>query len=257
MIQYLCEHFDTSNIKLAGVSSGAISAVVLLHFEELAAEAASAVEPGESGKVASAAVRRRAQELFQFVESSTDLRYLPIPGMLPAMVPDVISSFPDREELQEVAHRPNSIERKVIMLSHKSWLNVSAFVIGSFGPIAALASVEGYSEPARFTLDLLAWKFGSPDSLDFKSPTTRFLSALTGGFLVGWGMTIYLLQKHVYDLAPEGVRKAVVGGALSWFVLDSTGSIASGNRANALWNVGVLLAIVGPMWWPEQKQPPN
>eukprot|EP00439_Symbiodinium_sp_Y106_P054343 s3130_g7.t1 len=150
MIQYLCEHFDTSNIKLAGVSSGAIAAVVLLHFEELAAEAASAVEPGESGRASSAAVRRRAQELFEFVESSTDLRWplsfvgrlrklleaatsriLPqgveaassrlkigvrrlALGMLPAMVPDVLSSFPGREELQEA-----------VLASSNVWLVVS------------------------------------------------------------------------------------------------------------------------------------
>jgi len=41
-----------------------------------------------------------------------------------------------------------------------------------------------------------------------------------------------------------------VVGACSWFALDSLGSITSGNAMNALFNVFVLLLIVGPMWVP-------
>jgi len=40
---------------------------------------------------------------------------------------------------------------------------------------------------------------------------------------------------------------------LSWFVLDSTGSIASGNAYNAFFNVLVLLLAVGPLWWPAKE----
>ncbi|CAE7407981.1 unnamed protein product [Symbiodinium natans] len=136
-------------------------------------------------------------------------------------------------------------------ISHKSWMQVSAFVVGSFGPVATLATMEPYSAPARFTLDLLAWKFGT---MSFRDPTTRFLSALTGGFLFGWGMTLHFLASKVYDKAPEETRQAVVGGLCCWFCLDSTGSVASGNPVNVLFNIGVLLLSVGPMWWPEQRE---
>jgi hypothetical protein len=73
---------------------------------------------------------------------------------------------------------------------------------------------------------------------------------LTGGFLLGWGVTIWCLSEWVYDAAPEGVRKTVLIGMLSWFFLDSAGSIASGNASNALFNIAVLLVAVGPMWRP-------
>ena len=43
------------------------------------------------------------------------------------------------------------------------------------------------------------------------------------------------------------MRKSVVVGVLAWFVLDSAGSIASGNPSNALFNVVVLLIAVGPL----------
>lgn len=87
--------------------------------------------------------------------------------------------------------------------------------MGSFGPIFFLGTILPTSEPARWSLDLLSWPI---DGLqNYQAPTTRFLSALTGGFLFGWGVCIWCLQNWVYDLAPEGVRKSVVIGLVSWF----------------------------------------
>jgi hypothetical protein len=104
------------------------------------------------------------------------------------------------------------------------------------------------SEPARWSLDLLSWPVDGIQN--YEAATTRFLSALTGGFLFGWGVCIWFLQKWVYDKAPEGVRKSVLFGLLAWFILDSSGSIASGNAINAFFNIVVLLIAVGPLWKP-------
>jgi hypothetical protein len=76
----------------------------------------------------------------------------------------------------------------------------------------------------------------------------RFLSALTGGFLLGWGVMILGLRYWVYDVAPEQTRRAVVAGLVAWFVLDSIGSISAGVPSNAVFNVIVLLIAVGPLW---------
>lgn len=89
------------------------------------------------------------------------------------------------------------------------------------------------------------------------NPGTRFLTALTGGFLMGWGVTIYCLRKWVFDAAPEGVRKAVLAGLVSWFILDSAGSIASGNHSNVAFNVIVLLMASGPLWFKAKDNPKN
>ncbi len=131
---------------------------------------------------------------------------------------------------------------------HKLWLKVTAIVIGSFGPVFFLGTMPETMEPARLTLDILSWPLDGATT--YASPDTRFLSALTGGFLLGWGVTIWCLSAWVYDLAPEPVRKAVLTGICSWFVLDSAGSIASGNESNALFNVAVLLIAAGPLWFP-------
>lgn len=129
---------------------------------------------------------------------------------------------------------------------HKFWLKVTAIIVGSFGPVFFLGTMRPTMAPARLTLDLLGWRLGNPSNFD--SPDTRFLSALTGGFLFGWGVTIWCLSSWVYDAAPEGVRRTVLAGVLAWFCLDSAGSIASGNPSNAAFNVAVLLAAVGPLW---------
>ncbi len=131
---------------------------------------------------------------------------------------------------------------------HKFWLKITAIVIGAFGPIFFLGTMAPTLEPARLTLDILSWPLDGATT--YASPDTRFLSALTGGFLFGWGVMIWCLSTWVYDAAPEAVRRTVLAGVLAWFVLDSAGSIASGNASNAVFNIAVLLLAVGPLWRP-------
>ena len=134
---------------------------------------------------------------------------------------------------------------------HKAWLKFSAIVIGFFGPVLFFGTMPEYNELARLGLDVLAWPVDGFPS--YESKEIWFLSALTGGFLLGWGVTVWCLSIWVYDQAPEGVRKSLVVGACSWFVLDSLGSITSGNSVNAAFNVLVLILIVGPMWRPASE----
>lgn len=137
--------------------------------------------------------------------------------------------------------------------AHRRWLLVSAVVIGGFGPVFALGSSAPASGAAAWTLDVLAWP---PDGgQDYRDPTTRFLSALTGGFLLGWGVMVLCLRAWVHDTAPEGVRRSLLVGALAWCALDSAGSLAAGQPSNAAFNVLVLLLVVGPMWRPAVPDP--
>ncbi len=131
---------------------------------------------------------------------------------------------------------------------HKSWLKFTAVVVGSFGPVFFLGTIPDTMEPARLTLDLLSWPIDGATT--YSSADTRFLSALTGGFLTGWGVMIWCLAAWAYDTAPEAVRKSVVAGLVAWFCVDSAGSIASGNASNALFNLAVLTLAVGPLWRP-------
>ncbi|MEL6666950.1 MAG: hypothetical protein AAFQ24_12510 [Pseudomonadota bacterium] len=129
---------------------------------------------------------------------------------------------------------------------HKTYLKISAIFVMLFGPIFFLGTFPETVEPIRFSMDLSMWPLDSSQS--YEHPETVFLGALAGGFLFGWGVLIWRLSGEVYDAAPEAVRKAVVTGFLAWFVLDSAGSITSGNASNALFNVIILALFVGPLW---------
>ena len=133
-------------------------------------------------------------------------------------------------------------------MSHKFWLIITALIVGAFGPVFTLGAMAATAEPARLTLDILSWPLDGQQS--FAAPDTRFLSALTGGFLFGWGVMIWSLRAWVYDIAPEAVRRVVLTSVLTWFVFDSAGSIASGTTSNAFFNIIVLFLAVGPMWRP-------
>lgn len=131
---------------------------------------------------------------------------------------------------------------------HRFWLKITAVVVGSFGPVFFLGSMESFGEPARLTLDILSWPVDHATTFDH--PDTRFLSALAGGFLLGWGVLIWCLSVWVYDAAPEAVRRSVLAGLIAWFLLDSAGSVASGNLSNVGFNLVVLCLAVGPLWRP-------
>ena len=75
---------------------------------------------------------------------------------------------------------------------HKTWLKFSAIVIGFFGPVLFLGTMPEYSALARLGLDILTWPIDGFPS--YESSEIRFLSALTGGFLVGWGVTVWCLS---------------------------------------------------------------
>lgn len=131
---------------------------------------------------------------------------------------------------------------------HKTYLKISAVLVACFGPIFFLGTFPAFDEPIRWSMDLLAWPLDGQQT--YQDQETRFLGALTGGFLFGWGVLIWLLSGDAYDAAPEAIRRAVVVGFLCWFVLDSAGSITSGTASNAVFNIVVLIAFVGPLWRP-------
>ena len=128
----------------------------------------------------------------------------------------------------------------------KKWLKFAATVVGLFGVMFFFGSMTATSEPVRCILDLVSWPLDGNHSLT--DPTARFVSALSGGVLVGWGAMILVLSGDLYDARPEGVRKAILFSALAWYLVDSAGSITSGNATNAIFNILLLLLVVGPFW---------
>ena len=75
--------------------------------------------------------------------------------------------------------------------SHKLYLRyVTGPLVAVFGPALTLATRGGAAaRPAELGLDLLALESRNV----FTEPTTRFLAALSGGFLTGFGVLLVCL----------------------------------------------------------------
>ena len=134
---------------------------------------------------------------------------------------------------------------------HKQYLKVTGFLVAGFGPVCFLGTMPEFAEAGRWILDLLSWPLDGQESLH--DSTARFLAAILGGFLLGYGVTIWCLSSMVYNKSPEMVRRSVLIGLCSWFVLDSLGSITGGHASNVAWNAVILLFFVGPLWLPAKE----
>lgn len=135
--------------------------------------------------------------------------------------------------------------------AHKFWMKFSGVALIGFGILGFFGTMPATNEPLRWGLDLLSWPLDGFPS--YESREIWFLSALSGGFLTGWGVTMFCVSLWLYDLDGERSRKTVFAGLLGWFLVDSSGSITSGNWENAVWNILVLVILVGPMWRPAQS----
>lgn len=129
---------------------------------------------------------------------------------------------------------------------HKLWLKVTAAAIFGYAFLFSVGAIKMFEEPIRFVLDISCFPLDNIQNYD--ASTTVFLSAILGGVLAGWGIMIWLMSVWFYDKSPEQVRKTVLIGVLSWFLVDSFGCIISGNGSNAVTNVILLLILVGPLW---------
>lgn len=103
----------------------------------------------------------------------------------------------------------------------------------------------GVEQPARFALDLLNWPIdGDPGAFD---QTHRWFSALGGAFLTALGVLLFLLVAPAIETGDRAGRRAGLIALLTWFVIDSAGSIAAGAAPNAAFNVVVLALLAGPI----------
>ena len=132
--------------------------------------------------------------------------------------------------------------------THKFWLKITAVLIILYAILFFLGTLKQTDKVIEFVLDVSSYPI---DGLqNYETNSTVFLSALLGGILFGWGILIWFLSLKIYDIAPEQTRKIVLISLISWFLIDSVGSILSKNPNNAIANVFLLFVLVGPLWKP-------
>ena len=129
-----------------------------------------------------------------------------------------------------------------------AWLKTGSAVTIGFGVLIAAAAVPALQAPTAFLLDMVFLPLdGAPST---GGEATRLLSAISGGVLVGWGLMMWLLATTLYAREPAICRKIILTSIISWFVVDSSMSLAAGALLNAFFNVGFLLVFAVPVWKP-------
>ncbi|WP_298256461.1 hypothetical protein [uncultured Litoreibacter sp.] len=115
-----------------------------------------------------------------------------------------------------------------------------------FGAICALAALPALNMPAMMFADLVIWPIGA--GVDGTSPVARLMLAIAGGVIAGLGAIWFAASGKPCEEAPMAVRKMLTAGALTWFVIDSTGSLLAAAPLNVLGNAGYLLLLLWPVW---------
>lgn len=118
-----------------------------------------------------------------------------------------------------------------------------SFIAG--GLMWASGAIPGFDAPAVWMLDLLSWPIdGRPGGLN---PAATFMSAIGGGVLAALGVLNWLLIAPALEAGDWRILDAALASVFTWFVIDSTGSVLSGNAPNVFFNVVILGLYVAPI----------
>jgi len=128
------------------------------------------------------------------------------------------------------------------------WLRFGCVLTAGFGLLIAASAVPALAAPVAFLFDLVFFPVdGAPLVAGHDA---RLLAAISGGLMVGLGVMLWIVATELYVRDPALGRRLILYGIGSWFVVDSTMSIAAGAPLNVLGNVAFLLVFCLPVWSP-------
>jgi hypothetical protein len=128
--------------------------------------------------------------------------------------------------------------------STQKMLQFASAVVFGFGLLTAVAALPGLAAPTAMLVDLFFWPFDGAQNL--AASESRLLCAILGGTLVGLGTMSWLVATRVYPMDRQIARQIILVSYFTWFVIDSTFSVAAGAPFNIVPNL-VFLAM---FWLP-------
>jgi len=127
-----------------------------------------------------------------------------------------------------------------------------AGIFAFYAVLWGLAPYESVNLPSRLILDSLDWPIDNLSTALDKN--TMLLSAIGAGLL---GSIAVFLGGIVAPAIKEGnksITRTTVVAMLVWYIIDSTGSIASGVASNVVFNSVYLVLILIPILWKDVEE---
>jgi hypothetical protein len=128
----------------------------------------------------------------------------------------------------------------------RTWMMLWALAVGGFGVVLTLGAIDATSWPVR-----ILFSFLQPNIPSEFTPHLRFLLAVMGPVTLGWCVTLIGAIK-VSDHLSENMQKYLWGwvtlGVLTWFIIDSTLSVATGFWRNTIPNTTYIVAYFIPLF---------
>lgn len=125
----------------------------------------------------------------------------------------------------------------------RNWLYVWCGLVIVFGVVLAGGGLEATDAVAEALFGVLG------SAVTEWTPQLRFSVALMGAVTMGWGITFIALFMAAHRLggAAAPVWRVATAGALAWFVVDSSLSVATGFWLNAVSNAGLMTGYLAPV----------
>lgn len=128
----------------------------------------------------------------------------------------------------------------------RTWMMLWALAVGGFGIVLILGALDATSWPVRTLFTFLR-----PDIPADFTPHLRFSLAVKGPVTLGWCFTLIGVVK-ASDHLPDGTHKYIWGwvmlGVLTWFIIDSILSVATGFWRNTIPNITYVVAYLIPLF---------
>lgn len=128
----------------------------------------------------------------------------------------------------------------------RKWMTVWCWAVFLFGVVLAGGGLVATSGPVRIIFNLL----NGPGELNL-DPHMHFSLAVLGAVTIGWSITLAAAIKAANQLGKDRgkpIWALITASVLSWYVIDSSLSVATGFWLNAVPNTGFigayLLAVV-------------
>ncbi len=136
------------------------------------------------------------------------------------------------------------------MENTQSWARAASAIVIGVGLVLAAAAWPPLAAPVVLLVDLIIWPLDGAETL--LASETRLFAAISGGVMVGWGVTLWKMAEHVLPADPTAARSIALSGIYTWFAVDSLGSIAAGASLNAVVNISFVVLFLYAFRQPRQ-----